>query len=446
MALKEAHIQTPLARRRWHIRGQVQGVGFRPFVYRLATEWGLSGSVRNDAGGVIIEAQGHEAALDGFAADLVRRRPALAVIDQMSATALTVNEAESAFQIADSDRSAQASAEVTVDTALCPDCLGELLGQTDRRAGYGLINCTNCGPRYSIIRRVPYDRPNTTMAGFHMCPACADEYSNPADRRFHAQPIACHDCGPKVSLVDCRGWPMAGDPIVQAARLLGEGRIVAIKGLGGFHLAVRADDEAAVARLRRLKQRNAKPFAIMCRDLAAARELVELSDAAVDAMLSPACPIVLARRRAGVRIAESVAPDNHRLGVMLPYTPIQHLLFKAMDGGEATERRSDEATEGGEGTEARRHEGTEARRNEEVRREGSGFRVQGSVEEGAGVTGNDEVQSPKPERMTNGEARRLTDWQLATGNSSSIANRKSQIANLPQSKIKNQKSKIPLSS
>ena len=394
-------------------------MGFRPFVYRLATEWGLSGSVRNDAGGVIIEAQGHEAALDGFAADLVRRRPALAVIDQMSATALTVNEAESAFQIADSDRSAQASAEVTVDTALCPDCLGELLGQTDRRAGYGLINCTNCGPRYSIIRRVPYDRPNTTMAGFHMCPACADEYSNPADRRFHAQPIACHDCGPKVSLVDCRGWPMAGDPIVQAARLLGEGRIVAIKGLGGFHLAVRADDEAAVARLRRLKQRNAKPFAIMCRDLAAARELVELSDAAVDAMLSPACPIVLARRRAGVRIAESVAPDNHRLGVMLPYTPIQHLLFAAMGG---------------------------------LRVQGSGF-----SDEGAGAMSNDEARSSKPESMTKDEGPMpkgtmatgtflAGNWQPATASSCPIENRKSKIENPLHSALSTQHSALVMTS
>ncbi len=329
-----------LGRRRWLIRGQVQGVGFRPFVYRLAKKHQLSGFVRNGSQGVIIEAQGADDALDRFARALHEERPPLAVIESMSVESLPLDLGEHKFEIAASvDPPQAADAQVTVDTALCPDCLREMLDARDRRAGYALINCTNCGPRFSIIRNVPYDRQSTTMAKFTMCGRCLREYRHPPGRRFHAQPIACHDCGPKLALVDPAGRHIKGDPIAKAAALLVKGRILAVKGLGGFHLAVRADLPAAVAELRKRKHRDAKPFAVMVRDLDAARRMVKLSPAAKDLLSSPRCPIVLAERvmdMPGVLKHASpreelpgVAPDSHRLGVMLPYTPIQHLLFAA---------------------------------------------------------------------------------------------------------------------
>jgi hydrogenase maturation protein HypF len=316
-----------VTRRRWRIVGQVQGVGFRPFVFRLACENHLTGFVNNNTEGVLLEAQGRSDHLDRFASMLESRKPALALIGAISCSTVPTRPGESGFRIEESGADPAAQADVTVDTALCRDCLAELLDQRDRRSQYGLINCTNCGPRYTILRRVPYDRPNTTMAGFPMCAACHAEYTNPADRRFHAQPVACHACGPKVSLADANGASIEGDPIGGAAQRLMAGQVLAVKGLGGFHLAVRADDPGAVTRLRKLKHRDQKPFALMCRDLAAARNLVFLSDQAAELLLSPACPIVLAPRRPGAAVAEDVAPGNHRLGVMLAYTPMQHLLF-----------------------------------------------------------------------------------------------------------------------
>lgn len=318
-----------VVRRRWLVHGQVQGVGFRPLVYRIACRCGLAGFVKNTAAGVVIEGQADPRQLEEFEAAVSRELPGLARIDQMRSQPIPPVADDRGFRIEPSSADAQAKAEVTVDTAVCPECLREMLDAGDRRYAYGLTNCTNCGPRFSIIRRVPYDRPNTTMAGFTMCPSCAAEYTNPADRRFHAQPIACPACGPKVELVTARGEVVAADPIKQAAKLLGEGRVVAIKGLGGFHLAVRADDAAAVQRLRQLKHRDAKPLALMAADLATARELADFSAEAVAAMTAPPCPIVLAPRRAGERLAPAIAPGNHRLGIMLPYTPIQHLLFDA---------------------------------------------------------------------------------------------------------------------
>ena len=317
------------ARRQIRVAGQVQGVGFRPFVYRLAQELNLGGFIRNDGAGVIIEVQGEEADLVRFEEGIQTRRPALAVIRSFESKSVPLRATESGFLIESSEAGSAAMADVTVDTAVCPGCLAELLGDTDRRHGYGLINCTNCGPRYSIIQGIPYDRPNTTMAAFAMCSDCRREYADPGDRRFHAQPVACHKCGPKLELVDGAGKRFEGDPIHLAAGMLLAGKILAIKGLGGFHLAVRADDQAAVGRLRELKLRDAKPFALMCRSINEVRGLVELSTAAEAAMRSSACPIVLAKRRGGVRMADAVAPGNHRLGVMLPYTPIQHLLFAA---------------------------------------------------------------------------------------------------------------------
>jgi hydrogenase maturation protein HypF len=316
-----------VARRRWRITGQVQGVGFRPFVYRAARSLGLTGRVGNDTDGVFIEAQGPAAALDALANALRHDAPPLARIDSIDAADIDAVAAERAFVIVQSESHQTLRAAVTVDTAMCDDCRRELFSSADRRYRYGLINCTHCGPRYSIIRKVPYDRPNTTMAGFELCPTCAGEYADPLDRRFHAQPTACEHCGPTVALVDGEGQPIDGDPYEQAAQLLADGRIVAIKGLGGFHLAVRADDEQAVQRLRKRKHRDAKPFAVMCRDIEQVRKLVDVSNTAVAQMQSPACPIVLAARRVDAPIADAVAPGNHRLGVMLPYTPIQHLLF-----------------------------------------------------------------------------------------------------------------------
>ncbi len=309
------------------LTGQVQGVGFRPFVYRLALDYGLSGFVQNDATGVVIEAQGPASRLHAFIHDVQERKPALAIIDRISSTNLPPAANETTFRIIDSRNGAHGSAQVTVDTALCPDCIREMLYPADRRAGYALINCTNCGPRYSIIRQVPYDRPNTTMASFAMCERCREEYTNPSDRRFHAQPIACHDCGPRLSLIETQGNPIAQDPILEAIERLDAGKILAIKGLGGFHLAVRADDHAAVDRLRQLKKRDYKPFALMCADMRRVRQLVRLSLLAAAVVASPASPIVLAPRQPGEHVAPAVAPGNHRLGVMLPYTPIHHLLF-----------------------------------------------------------------------------------------------------------------------
>lgn len=318
-------------RRCWRVVGQVQGVGFRPFIYRLATEHHLLGFVLNDAHGVHIEAQGELQNLDAFGQAIIAQCPPLARIDRIEARDVPPRTDEVRFAIRRSRSAESADAEVTVDSAVCPDCLREMRNPTDRRFGHGLINCTNCGPRFSIIRRVPYDRPNTTMAGFAMCPQCAAEYADPMDRRFHAQPTACPSCGPKVQLASPAGEPIHSEPIATAAAMLRDGKVLAIKGLGGFHLAVRADCEEAVGRLRKLKNRDHKPFALMCRDLAAARNLVELSDSAERIMLSSAAPIVLAARRTGANIAAAVAEQSHRLGVMLPYTPIQHLIFEAAE-------------------------------------------------------------------------------------------------------------------
>ena len=313
------------SRRRWTLRGQLQGVGFRPFVYRLATEMGLSGFVRNDSSCVIIEAQGRSNALDELGRRIVEEVPTLAKIaDVQCESAALVPVA--GFEIRPSEPDAAARATLTIDSAVCPDCLKDLFDPANFRVGYPLINCTNCGPRYSIIRATPYDRDNTTMSRFKLCEKCHQEYADPINRRFHAQPVACHSCGPRAGL-----WDFAAGkcdwiaPIAKAAALLRAGKIVALKGIGGFHLACRADDEAAVSQLRRRKHRDAKPFAVMCRDLETVRTLVTLSSAAEKELTAPAAPIILAKQKS--KLAHAVALDSHRLGVMLPYTPLHHLLF-----------------------------------------------------------------------------------------------------------------------
>ncbi|MFT3785720.1 MAG: carbamoyltransferase HypF [Tepidisphaeraceae bacterium] len=317
-------------REAWRVVGRVQGVGFRPFAYREARAAGVTGRVLNDSAGVLIEAQGEPTQLHTFKKHLLDHAPALVRIERIDTTSVDVVEVEDEFVIAPSDRSQpNVTCDITIDSATCPDCLRELFDPTDPRFGHGLINCTNCGPRYSIVTGVPYDRPATTMASFAMCPRCKREYDDPADRRFHAQPTNCPDCGPQVSLVDRTGKPIATDPIAAARTMLADGKILAIKGLGGFHLACRADDEAAVQRLRIAKHRAAKPFAIMVKSIEQARTLVELSDAGAALLQSPIAPILLCARRHRRREAYggSIAPNMNRLGVMLPNTPIQHLLF-----------------------------------------------------------------------------------------------------------------------
>ena len=323
-------------RARARVHGTVQGVGFRPYVYRLAHECRLAGFVLNDASGVLLEVEGQERAVDDFLARLPREAPPLAVVQSVSVSA-GVPTGESGFAIRDSPRGEVADAPITPDTATCDDCLAELLDPADRRHRYPFINCTNCGPRFTIVQGIPYDRPFTTMTGFTMCSHCQAEYDDPGDRRFHAQPNACPVCGPAARLLDPSGaaldWGDGVDAVHAAARALVAGRIVAVKGIGGYHLACRADDEEAVATLRARKHREDKPFALMAVDVAAACLLVMLG--ATEEGLLPAArrPIVLAPRRPEARVAAAVAPGAPELGVMLPYTPLHHLLLR--DSGTA---------------------------------------------------------------------------------------------------------------
>ena len=313
-------------RRRLEVRGRVQGVGFRPFVFRLASDLGLVGFVGNDMHGAFVEVEGDAAAVARFTDRLQSELPELAQITSFSARDVPA-VGERAFRIEPSSAAGRQEAEIAPDAATCEDCLRELFDPGDRRYRYPFINCTNCGPRYSIIRGVPYDRPNTTMSKFTMCPACRAEYDDPADRRFHAQPNACGECGPRAWLAGADGTEIAGDAIRLAAGRLGDGRIVAVKGLGGFHLACRADDDQAVARLRRRKAREAKPLAVMVASIEAARRLVDLDLASAAALTGPTRPIVLAPKRPGAPISGRVAPGSDCFGVMLPYTPLHALLF-----------------------------------------------------------------------------------------------------------------------
>ena len=316
-------------RTRVRVHGTVQGVGFRPYVYRLAGELGLAGFVFNDARGVVAEVEGPSAAVEAFLARLAPEAPPLAMVEDVAAEERAVRGAD-AFAILESPQGEPPDAPITPDTAVCAECLRELCDPGDRRFRYPFINCTNCGPRFTIVRGVPYDRPLTTMAAFAMCAACRAEYEDPADRRFHAQPNACPACGPSVTLLSGTGEPVvvsARDPVAAAADALGDGAIVAVKGIGGYHLACRADDEDAVATLRARKHREDKPFAVMAGDVAAAERLVALGDAERALLRAPERPIVLAPRRGGAPVAAAVAPGAPELGVMLPYSPLHHLLL-----------------------------------------------------------------------------------------------------------------------
>lgn len=311
-------------RRRLVVTGLVQGVGFRPFVHSLATEMGLAGSVRNDASGVVVEVEGEDSAVDSFGSRLRSELPPLAVVERIVEDDVPVL-GESGFNIGTSDAGGALRSPIGADSATCADCLNEISDPGARRFRYAFTNCTNCGPRFTITKSVPYDRANTTMARFEMCEDCRAEYEDPADRRFHAQPIACRLCGPSLKLSS-----RAGDAIDETARVLGAGGIVAIKGLGGYHLACDATDESAVAELRRRKAREEKPLAVMAADLDAARLLGHVSPEEAALLSSRRRPIVLLRKTEASDLAPSIAPGNRYLGVMLPYTPLHHLLLTAL--------------------------------------------------------------------------------------------------------------------
>jgi hydrogenase maturation protein HypF len=308
------------------VEGTVQGVGFRPFVYGLATRLRLSGLVGNDADGVFAEVEGPRAAVSEFLSRLERDAPPLASIERVTVRDLMPNGIPG-FVIVASRAGESRRALVAADSATCADCLAELHDPSDRRYRYPFINCTNCGPRFTIVTGVPYDRPRTTMATFAMCEECAAEYHDPSNRRFHAQPVCCPACGPSLALTGRAGERLAGEPLAAAAGLLRGGQVLAVKGLGGYHLAVAAASDPAAAALRARKHREDKPFAIMVPDLAAARRLCAVDDASAALLASPARPIVLMPRRPDAAVAAAVAPRNRQLGLMLPYTPLHHLLL-----------------------------------------------------------------------------------------------------------------------
>lgn len=331
MAGKAQHGDQKLERRQVRVHGVVQGVGFRPFVYRLAQEQRLAGFIGNDTDGVIIEIEGMTASLETFITRLSFEAPPLSRIDSVD-----IREVEPAgdasFRIVASEVLGRVSTGIPADAATCPDCLRELLTPTDRRYGYPFLNCTNCGPRFTITRRIPYDRPQTSMARFKMCPACQAEYDDPTNRRFHAQPNACWDCGPQLALMNAGGEVIPSTDVVRDVIMrLAACEILAIKGIGGFHLSVDATNDEAVMRLRQRKRRYGKPLAIMVRDLDAVRAISEVSDAEAALLTTPMRPIVLLRKRrddiCGFNIADLVAPGIPWLGVFLPYAPLHHLLF-----------------------------------------------------------------------------------------------------------------------
>ncbi|TDU88587.1 hydrogenase maturation protein HypF [Kribbella voronezhensis] len=318
--------QVSRIRARITVSGAVQGVGFRPFVYALARELGLSGQVANTSSGVVVEVEGAGPAVASFTARLDADAPPLAVVDRVLSTALPVIGG-TAFVIRDS-ATGPGRTLVSPDVATCNDCLAEFADPGDRRYRHPFITCTNCGPRFTIITGLPYDRPATTMASFDLCPECAHEYADPADRRFHAQPIACPNCGPRLELTAPGEEPRYDeDALAGAHELLEAGSILAVKGLGGFHLACDASDPAAVETLRKRKDRGDKPFAVMAADLDTARRLAYLDEDEVRLLTDHRRPIVLARRRPGTCLAEQVAPGNPDVGIMLPYTPLHRLLF-----------------------------------------------------------------------------------------------------------------------
>ncbi|WP_006241931.1 carbamoyltransferase HypF [Mycolicibacterium tusciae] len=321
------------ARRRLRVlvHGVVQGVGFRPFVYACAAALGLAGSVRNTSAGAVIEIEGDSADVDDFLNRLRDNPPPLAVIESLDIQSIPVIGG-TGFTIADTTRTAGARTLTSPDVAMCADCAGEQRDPGDRRYRHAFINCTNCGPRFTIIGSLPYDRASTTMAPFPMCADCAREYDDPADRRFHAQPICCPDCGPSLSYCDGLGRRMPGESgLREARRVLRDGGVLAVKGVGGYHLACDAGNEGAVAALRMRKRRGDKPFAVMVGDVAVAHTIADVAGPSVRMLSGPQRPIVLLPRRPCAPVADSVAPHNPDLGVMLAYAPLHTLLFGLAD-------------------------------------------------------------------------------------------------------------------
>jgi hydrogenase maturation protein HypF len=329
---------SPPARLKMTIRGAVQGVGFRPFIYRLATELHLDGWVNNTASGVFVEVEGAREKLDQFLLRVEREKPAISFIQSLESSFADL-AGYTGFEIRKSDGAEEKTALVMPDIATCPECLREIFDSGNRRFGYPFTNCTNCGPRYTIIESLPYDRPRTTMKKFTMCAECAREYGDPANRRFHAQPNACPDCGPQLELWDLDGAVLASRAaaLEAAVEAIRAGKIVAVKGLGGFHLMVDAHNEGAITRLRARKHREEKPFALMFPQLADVLGECEVTPLEERLLRSPESPIVLVQRRdfaaastIASTIARGVAPGNPMLGVMLPYTPLHHLLLRRL--------------------------------------------------------------------------------------------------------------------
>jgi hydrogenase maturation protein HypF len=309
------------------VQGVVQGVGFRPFVYTTAAALGLSGCVRNDSAGAIIEVEGDPSDIDDFLHRLRHDPPPLAIIESVVTEAIPVIGG-TGFAIADTSRSGTGRTLASPDVAMCAQCAAELRDPINRRYRHPFVNCTNCGPRFTIIASLPYDRATTTMAAFQMCAECAREYTDPADRRFHAQPVCCPACGPQLRYLTAGGDVIHRENGLSAARgLLRDGGVLAVKGVGGYHLACNARDDAAVAQLRRRKRRGDKPFAVMVPDLPTARRIAHIDEHSERILAGPQRPIVLLPRRADSGVADSVAPRNPDLGIMVAYTPLHALLF-----------------------------------------------------------------------------------------------------------------------
>ncbi|MDD3994599.1 MAG: Sua5/YciO/YrdC/YwlC family protein [Dehalococcoidales bacterium] len=316
------------ARMHLEIKGVVQGVGFRPFIYRLAYKYNLAGWVQNTSGNVAIEVQGLKANLDGFVASIKTEAPPVSRIQEISISTVPVND-EVVFRIIESKAEEGAYQPVSADIATCNQCLYEIFNPADRRYLYPFTNCTNCGPRFTIIKDIPYDRPLTTMQPFKMCQKCQLEYDDPLNRRFHAQPNACPVCGPKLQLTDNSGTAIACEDVFKkAAQLIAEGKIIAVKGLGGFQLACDATNYPVVQLLRERKKRPGKPFALMMGSIEDIRKHCLISDQEVELLCSAQAPIVLLKRGNGnTEIALNIAENNKYLGVMLPPTPLHHILM-----------------------------------------------------------------------------------------------------------------------
>jgi hydrogenase maturation protein HypF len=329
----EGTADSPLTRKRLIVTGVVQGVGFRPFVYALAMRYSLAGHVGNDSGGVFIEIEGPRDALDHFLESLTAEAPPLSYIEQVSAETISPT-GENRFIIVHSESKVQANTLLSPDVCVCADCLRETLDPDDRRYRYPFTNCTNCGPRFTIIQDIPYDRPFTSMASFPMCPDCQLEYDDPLDRRFHAQPNACPVCGPQIWLEragDAGLITAEKDEALQAAQnLLAMGKVVAVKGLGGFHLACDATNDDALRLLRERKGRVDKPFAVMVSNLNTIRQFAELSAAEADLLTSKERPIVLLKKKPASLLSPLIAPGNQMIGLMLPYTPLHELLLSGL--------------------------------------------------------------------------------------------------------------------